>query len=58
MDVKTYQTIWYQADGENLGEGELGHTYFYPGYEVIYMRNGEDFKSLIIKFTTNYTTIV
>ena len=58
VDGKTYQNIWYQADGENLGEAELGHTYFYPGYEVIYMRNGEDFKSLIIKFTTNYTTIV
>lgn len=58
VDGKVYSNIWFEGNGQNIGEGELGHTYFYPGYEVVYMQNGEDFKTLTIKFTTNYTTIV
>ena len=49
--------IWFESDGEDTEEGELGHTYFWPGYEVVFTRN-ELGTSLTIKFTTNYTTIV
>ena len=57
VDGKAYQNIWFEADGQDLGAEELGHTYFYPGYEVSYIHSGEEFRTLLIKFTTNYTTI-
>ena len=58
VDGKVFQNIWFEANGKDLAEGELGHTYFYPGYEINYIHSGDDFKTLLIKFTTNYTTIV
>ena len=54
-DGTPYSIIHFEMNGER-DEGELGHNYFYPGYEVIYMK--EEGKSLLtIKFTTNYLLV-
>lgn len=46
----------FQSDG-SPETGDLGYTYCFPGYEVIYFNEAGQ-SSLTIKFTTNYLTIV
>ena len=48
--------IHFQSDG-SPETGDLGYTYCFPGYEVIYFKDSS-MSSLTIKFTTNYLTIV